>query len=68
MSESRKQIIKNTLVTFLSVQVDEDEIENTIENNNIGIALDEVDAEILSEAIDQALEKADNNESPNQFK
>ena len=68
MSESRKEIIKNTLVTFLSVQVDEDEVQNTIENNNIGIALDEVDAEILSEAIDQALEKADNNESPNQFK
>ena len=68
MSKSRKEIIKSTLVTFLSVRVDEDEVENTIENNNIGIALDEVDAEILSEAIDQALEKADNNESPNQFK
>ncbi len=68
MSESRKEIIKNTLVTFLSVRVDEDEIKNTIKHNNIGTALDEMDAEILSEAIDQALEKAKINESPNQFK
>lgn len=67
MSESRKEIIKNTLVAFLSVRVDEGEgeTENTTEHNNVGIDLDEIDAEILSEAIDQALEKATNNESSN---
>ena len=66
MSESRKQVIKNTLNAFFGVEVDENE--NTNENNNIPLAIDKVDVEILSDAIDQSLEKATNNESPNQFK
>ena len=64
MSETRKEIIKNTLDAFLGVRTDE---ENK-SDNNISIAIDEFDTDILSEAIVQALEKAKTNESPNQFK
>ncbi len=64
MSENSKEIIKNTLDAFLGVRTDE---ENK-SDNNISIAIDEFDTELLSEAIVQALEKAKTNESPNQFK
>ena len=66
MSEVRKKIIKNTLVAFFGVKVDESE--NESENNNVGIAIDEVDVDILSEAINQALEKDKTDENTNQFK
>jgi len=65
MSETRKEIIRNTLDAFFGVRIDEGENET---DNNIGIAVDEVDVEILSEAIDQALEKENNNENTNQLK
>ena len=66
MLKSRKQVIENTLNAFFGVEVDENE--NTNKNNYIPLAIDKVDVEILSDAIDQALEKVTNNESPNQFK
>lgn len=46
-----KAVIKNTLDIFLDVRVDEEK------TNNISIALDEFDTEILADAIDQALKK-----------
>ncbi len=61
-----KAVIKSTLEAFFGVRVDEDE-ENKSENN-ISVAVDEVDIEILTDALDQALEKEKTDESPNQFK
>lgn len=64
MSETRKEIIKNTLDAFLSIRIDEGDEENS----NIhagGVAVDEVDTEILSDAIVQALEKEKIDENKN---
>ncbi len=63
MSETRKEIIKNTLDAFLGVRIDE---ENNNELSNVGVAIDGLDTEILSDAIDQALEKEKSNENSNQ--
>ena len=61
VKKTRKMIINDTLKSFFSVG---DEANN---NDSISIPVDSVDVEILTDALDQALEKARNNESTNQF-
>lgn len=51
-------VIKNTLDDFFAVKKDED-------NPNGVIVIDEVDTEILSKAIDEALEKEKTDENKN---
>ncbi len=63
-----KTVIKNVLDAFLGVSIDTDESDDEIKNNNnITIAIDEFDTDILSEAIEQALKKEKSNENTNQF-
>ena len=60
MSEVRKQIIKNTLDAFLGIKVDEDDVVG-----GLNMVIDEVDTEILADAINQALEKEKLDENSN---
>lgn len=60
MSEVRKQIIKDTLDAFLGIKVDEDD-----EMGGLNMVIDEVDTEILADAINQALEKEKQDENSN---
>jgi len=62
VENNRKQIIRNTLNSFFGVEVDE-----VNKENNIHIAIDKVDVDILTDAIDQALGKEKRNENTNQF-
>ena len=60
MSEVRKQIIKDTLDAFLGIKVDEDDVVG-----GLNMVIDEIDTEILADAINQALEKEKLDENSN---
>ena len=63
MSKVREQVIKTVLDEFFAVTK---EVSNGVINGAdsfVGLAVDEVDTQILSEAINSALEKSDEGSS-----
>ncbi len=59
----RKEVVKNVLGEFFNVSQEVDEL---FDDGFLGINVDEMDIQILSELIDQALEKEKQHENSNQ--